>query len=211
MDTTKAVDTESATGTLASNTLLHARERRVSVDEYHRMADAGILTRDDRVELLSGRIITLSPIGASHFHVVNALEEAFARRLYTSDAPAARISVQNPIRLNDFSEPEPDVVLYRPDVPRDRIPTPEDVLLVVEVADTTVEYDRTVKAAAYADAGLPEYWLVDVSRAAVDVYREPDGATYAERIRHRSGDALSVAALPALDPVDVGAVLGETE
>lgn len=187
---------------------LSTRQRPLTVEEYHRMAEAGILTEDDRVELLDGRLIAMSPIGSDHLHCVNRLVDLFAERLYALDPRPARLSVQNPIRLSDTSEPEPDVVLLRPDAPQDRTPTPFDTLLVVEVATTSEDYDRTVKTPRYATAGVPEYWLVDLEQEVVDVARAPDDDTYAERIRHRRGDPLPLPAAIDADPIPVADVLG---
>ena len=183
--------------------LLHATERRLTVDQYFAMGDAGILGDEDRVELLDGRLIDMPPIGPPHSHSVNGIEQLFARRLYRDKETLAQISVQNPIQIDDHSAPQPDLVLYDPDMPRDRHPQPDDIDLVVEVADTSVAYDRDVKAGRYAAAGLREYWLVDLPGAAVDVYRRPEADGYAERIRHRAGDTLTVDALPAMDAVPV--------
>ena len=194
------------TPTVSPDTQLHLRERRLSVEEYVAMGEAGVLGDDDRVELLDGRLIDMPPIGPPHGHSVNDLEELFARRLYVHDEPLARLSIQNPIQIDDYSAPQPDVVLYDPEMPRDRHPHPEDIFLVVEVADSSVDYDRTVKAAHYAAAGLPEYWLVDLPKAVVDVFRQPEADGYAERTRHRAGDALSVAALPEMETVPVAQI-----
>jgi Uma2 family endonuclease len=96
-------------------------------------------------------------------------------------------------------------------MPTDRHPGPNDLLLVVEVADSSVEYDRNVKAQAYGEAGIPEYWGVDLENEVVEVFRRPEADGYAERIRHRRGDDLSVTTLPDLDPVPVADILGEQE
>ncbi|PSQ97648.1 MAG: Uma2 family endonuclease [Bacteroidetes bacterium SW_9_63_38] len=189
---------------LPSNDQVHRRERRLSVDDYLAMGRAGILDEDDRVELLNGRLINMTPIGPPHSHSVNALERLLARRLYDKDPAPAHISVQNPIQLSEHSAPEPDLVLYDPEMPRDRHPHPEDIFLVVEVAESSIDYDRTVKAAHYAAAGLPECWLVDLSHERVDVFRQPEDDGYAERHRHRAGDELPISMLPDIKalPVD---------
>jgi Uma2 family endonuclease len=188
---------------------LHLRERRISVEEYFAMGESGILGEDDRVELLDGRLIDMPPIGPSHSHGVDDFLELFTRRLYADDPPSARVRVQSPIQLDDYSAPEPNIVLYDPEMPKDRHPRPEDICLVVEVADTSVEYDRKVKADHYAGAGIPEYWLVDLPGEAVDVFRQPEDDGYAERVRHRRGEELSVAALPDVTPISVEEIVGE--
>lgn len=171
------------------------------------MGEAGILGEDDRVELLDGRLIDMPPIGPPHSHGVNDLVDLFARRMHVGGEPQARLSIQNPIQLDDYGAPQTDVVLYDPDMPTDRHPLPEDIYLVVEVADSSVDYDRDVKASRYAAAGIPEYWLVDLPGEAVDVFRRPEDDTYAERIRHRAGDTLTISALPDVEAVPVEDVL----
>jgi Uma2 family endonuclease len=186
---------------------IHLRERRLSVEDYFAMGKAGILGDDDRVELLDGRLIDMPPIGPPHSHSVDNFEELLARRLYKPEQTVARIRIQSPIRLGEYSAPEPDVVLYDSDMPKNRHPRPDDIYLVVEVADATVDYDRQVKADRYAAAGIPEYWLVDLPGEAVDVFRRPEEDGFAERSRHRRGDAISVSALPELEAVSVKSVL----
>lgn len=188
--------------------LLHARERRITVEEYHAMGEAGIFSEDDRIELLDGHLVAMPPIGPAHSHSVNDLADLFNRRLYSFDRPPARVSVQNPIQLGEYGEPQPDLVLYDPDVPRDRHIQPGDAVLVVEVAESSVEYDRDVKAERYGRAGIPEYWVVDLDRGTVVVFRRPEGEGYAERIRHSRGDDLTVMTLPDLKPLPVADVLG---
>ena len=185
---------------------IHVRERRLSVDDYIAMGRAGILDEDDRVELLNGRLIDMPPIGPPHSHGVDDLEELFARRLYRPDTTIARVRVQSPIQLDEYSAPEPDVVLYDPEMSKDRHPRPGDIFLVVEVAESSVDYDRDVKAAHYAAAGIPEYWLVDLSSDVIDVFRQPEEDGYAERHRHRAGDALTISELPGVEAVPVGDV-----
>src|ERR671938_544657 len=135
-------------------------KRCFSVDEYYRMGEAGILTEDDRVELIEGEIIEMSPIGSRHAACVNRLNTLLGRHLRQT----AIVSVQNPIRLDAYSEPEPDVALLRPraDYYESGHPTPADALLIVEVADTSADYDRIIKLPLYAKAGIPEAWLVDL-------------------------------------------------
>lgn len=186
---------------------LAPRERPFTVDEYHRLAEAGVLTEDDRVELLDGRIITMSPIGSAHLHCVNRLVDLFAERLYTLSPRRACLSVQNPVRLSLHSEPEPDVVLLRPDASQDRTPIPDDVLLVVEVADTTLAYDRTVKQKHYAAAGIPEYWVVDLNAETVIVHRNPGDDGYGSVVTHDAEAVLTVEALPDLSALPVGRIV----
>ena len=164
-----------------------------TVDEYYRMADAGILTPDDRVELIDGEIIEMSPIGSRHLGCVNR-----ATRLFTS-AFGGRVvvSVQNPLWLSNFTEPEPDVVLLKPrgDEYASKKPAAEDALLVLEVADTTLAYDRNVKLPRYAKAGVPEVWIENLQDDLLLVYRDPVGNAYTTSLVFRRGESVSVAAL----------------
>lgn len=166
------------------------RPRRLfTVDEYHHMAEAGIFGPEERVELIDGEIVEMSPIGPRHAGCVINLN----RLLLTHLGDRAVISPQNPVVIRPRSEPQPDMlVLRKRDVSYSRAhPTPEDVLLAVEVADTTARFDRIVKARVYARARIAEYWLVDVGEERVDVFRAPGVDAYAE-INH-VGRGVSVA------------------
>jgi Uma2 family endonuclease len=171
------------------------------------MAEAGILDEDERVELLEGRIVTMSPIGSRHFDVVNRLNRLFSRTL---DVPAL-VSVQNPVRLGEEAEPEPDVALLRSrDDYAERLPTAEDVLLLVEVADTSLAADRSEKLPLYARCGVAEVWLVAVGSGEnyIEVCRDPSPEEgYGFHQRHRRGETLTPAALPEA-AASVGDVLG---
>ncbi len=170
----------------------HPTRRRFTVTEYYQMAEAGIFTEDDRVELIDGEIVELAAIGNRHALCVNLCGDLFA------DArPAILVSIQNPIILSDFSEPEPDVVLLRrrPGLYANAHPGPEDIVLIIEVADTTLAYDRR-KVAAYGRAGVPESWIVDLKRGRLEVYRRSDAGEYTERRVLGRGDELSPLLLP---------------
>ncbi|MBA4017195.1 MAG: Uma2 family endonuclease [Pirellula sp.] len=178
---------------------------RFTVGDYHRMGEAGILTERDRVELIRGEIVMMSPIGSKHAGCVNALMEMLVVRL----VGAASVQVQNPIGLDKFSEPQPDlsVLKYRPDSYRSASPVTADVLLVIEVADSTLESDRGVKLPLYAEAGIPEYWLVDLQNERVEVYRTPAGGSYAEKQVLARGERIVCGTFPQL-ALDVAAILG---
>lgn len=150
---------------------------RLTVEDYHRMGETGILRPEARVELIEGEIIDMAPIGSRHASAVARLTHLFAR---TGDT--ALVWVQNPILLDDHSEPEPDLVLLRPrgDFYREALPHAEDVLLLVEVAETTLRYDRDVKLPLYARYRVPEVWIVDLDSRALLVCRDPAGAAYAD-------------------------------
>lgn len=150
--------------------------RLFDVDEYHRMAEVGILTRADRVELIDGEIVMMTPIGPSHARCVMFLTEVFVRLL----VGRAVVSPQNSVRLHRRTEPQPDIILLRPPLAKyaKRIPGPGDTLLVVEVAYSSQYHDRVVKLPRYAAAGIPEVWIVDLDGGFVDVHREPSPGGY---------------------------------
>ncbi len=170
--------------------------RRFTVEEYHRMGEAGILSPDDRVELVDGEVVQMTPIGARHAACVARLYRQFQKRL----DEAVVVWVQNPIRLGPHHEPQPDLVLLRPPLTRyaQRLPGPEDVLLVVEVSDTSLVYDRDVKLPLYASAGIPEVWIVDLEGEAVEVYRTPTAGRSREKKRVPRGGQPSLRAFPDL-------------
>ncbi len=181
--------------------------RRFTVHEYHRMAEVGILHEDDRVELIEGDIVEMNPIGGRHAFCVNELN----RILVPLVGNEATISIQNPVRLGDYYEPQPDVAVLRPSE-RYRagdLPIPDDVLLLIEVSDTTLSYDRNVKLELYARAGIPEVFIVDLPGEAIERYNEPSGNGYRRTERARSGETLASEALPSVVlPVD--AVVGRS-
>ncbi len=170
---------------------------RFTVDEYHRMAEAGILTEDDRVELLDGEIVAMSPIGSSHSGCINALTELLTHGLIRR----ASISVQNPVRLDRYWEPQPDLAVLRPrsDHYRSALPGPADVLLLIEVADSTVEFDRGIKAPLYARHGIPELWIVNLPADRIEVYRDPTPDGYREVRTAARGDVVTLARFPELE------------
>ena len=180
------------------------RERyRFTVDEYDRLGEAGILGEDDRVELIDGEIVMMTPIGVRHAAGANRLNRLLVR-LY---GDAGIVQVQNPIVLDQRSEPQPDlsVLLPRDDFYFDRHPQPEDVFLAIEVADTSIGYDRRVKVPLYASAGIAEMWIFDAGGELVDVYRKPFPGGYAERRTYRRGERIP---LPGIDAeLEVDAIL----
>lgn len=147
-----------------------------TVAEYERMGAAGIFAVGDRVELIEGEIIEMSPIGKRHAACVNRLTTLLVRAI----DPAGIISVQNPIRLHDFSEPQPDIAILKPreDFYAQALPVPADVRLVIEVCDTTLEYDRQIKLPLYARAGIAEVWLVNPMDEQIETFAQPIGDTY---------------------------------
>lgn len=151
--------------------------RPITVTEYHRMGEAGILGERDHVELIEGELVAMSPIGSYHAGTVTQLNQSLARAV----GERALVSVRCPVRLDEFSEPEPDLALLkpRPDSYRDSHPGPADVLLLIEVADSSLNHDRVVKRALYARHAIPELWIVDLTAGEVEACRNPKPDGYA--------------------------------
>lgn len=176
---------------------------RFTVDEYHRMGEAGIFHEDARVELIAGEIVEMAPIGPDHAWVVTRLTSLFER-----GSGDLIVWSQNPIVLSDEDEPLPDLALVKP-VPklyREAHPGPDDVLLVIEVADSSLAYDRGEKLARYATAGIPEVWIVDLSGDRLLVFRSPKGGAYETELVVLPAERVSPLALPglAIGPRDLG-------
>ncbi|CAN1209000.1 Putative restriction endonuclease domain-containing protein [Tumidithrix helvetica PCC 7403] len=165
-----------------------------TTQQYHLMHEAGVFSEGDRLELIHGEITTMSPIGRKHATCVARLTKRFELKL----GDRTIIWAQNPIRLDDKSEPQPDLAIlkFRDDFYEAELPTPSDVLLIIEVADSTISYDREVKAPLYASAGIPELWLFDVNQKAIEAYSQPSPAGYKQMYRYDEGDTLSVLAFP---------------
>ena len=153
-----------------------AARRYFTIDEYHRMGEAGILNEHDRVELIEGEILRMSPIGSRHAACVNRL----IRQRTNLIGDRAIVSPQNPIVLSDLSEPEPDVVILRSqaDFYAKALPSATDALLIIEVADSSITYDREVKLPTYASSGIPEFWIVDLAAESIEVYTSPRHGVY---------------------------------
>lgn len=181
-------------------TVLQARERaampyhRWTVDEYHQMAVAGLLDETDRVELIEGEMIDMAPIGSKHAFIVNQMSQMFSARV----GGQCLVSTQNPVLLGERSEPQPDVALLRIGNYMDALPTTADVLLIVEVSDSTLEYDRDVKLGLYARHGIPEVWLLDVNAREITVYREPAEGQYRLIRKPTAAEAVAPLAVPGV-------------
>ena len=165
-----------------------------TVDDYYRLAERGILREDDRVELIDGQVVQMTPIGARHAGRVNYL----TKTLVDLVGDDGIVAVQNPLTLGSRSQPQPDLLVatHHPEFYGKRLPPPADVLLLIEVADSSVDYDRDVKIPLYARAGIPEVWLVDLSGDGLEVYREPAAEGYRDVRRLRRGDAVTALRLP---------------
>jgi Uma2 family endonuclease len=158
------------------------------------MAETGVLPPDARVELLDGQVIDMSPIGPFHGGVTK-----FLNRFFSSAAKGRWITaVQDPVRLDDHSEPQPDLMLLKPSANyyRKRHPRPEDVFLLVEISDTTLEKDQEVKIPAYARAGIAEVWIVDLNEQTIEVYSQPHFAGYGSKVILRAGGQASPRIFP---------------
>lgn len=178
---------------------------RFTVDDYYRLGDIGVIGPDERTELLDGEVVYKIPINSRHSGCVVRLNRIFNRSM----GDRALVSIQDPVRLNRFSEPEPDVAILnlRPDSYGDAHPEPADVVLLVEVADSSLDLDRRVKIPLYAAAGIAEVWLVDLVHGSIETYRLPDARGYRVVERHGRGATLAVASFPDVS-VTVDEVLG---
>jgi Uma2 family endonuclease len=168
--------------------------RAFDVDEYHRMAKAGILSEDDRVELLEGEIVEMSPIGSRHQGCVDRLARLlfeFAERNYI-------VRVQGPVRLNERSEPDLALLKPRPDFYSERHPTPEDELLLIEVSETSADYDREVKLPLYAGAGIAEVWIADLEAQTIEAHAGPGRNAYETVTTARRGETVASPSVPEL-------------
>ena len=167
---------------------------RFNISQYHQMSEAGILSENDKVELINGEIIEMSPIGRRHTACVNRLNSVFSQLL----GKKVIIAVQNPIILNNLSEPQPDIALLKPraDFYESGHPQPQDIFLLIEVADSSLEYDRDVKIPLYASSGITEVWLVDIYQQVIIVYRYPSENGYRDIQTLSRGEKLSISAFP---------------
>ena len=169
-------------------------KRLISIDDYHRMAADGLFAEDDRVELIDGEIVEMTAIGNPHASGVRRL----ADHLSTSLGRGVLVDVQNPLLLGDWSEPQPDLTVLprRDDYYLSAAPTALDALLVVEIADSSVAYDRKVKSHLYARHEIREFWLLDLPGKVLEIYRRPGPDGYREVRRLRRGDSIALEAFP---------------
>lgn len=169
---------------------------RISVDDFHKMGEAGIFTEDDRIELIEGELIEMAPIGGPHMNVVNKL----TRLLVTAVGDQGVVSIQNPVILPPYSEPQPDVTILKPgfDNLAAGVPRGSDVLLLIEVADTALAYDRGRKLPLYAQHGVSEIWIVNIAAKRLEIYGEPGPSGYRRKLELGPGDEVSPAALPGV-------------
>ena len=178
--------------------------RRITAHEFRRMAEAGVFGEDERLELIAGDLVEMTPIGRGHAGFVNRLTRLFAP-LASDASMGVSMSIQNPLALSNESEVYPDFTLlkFREDDYMQGVPTPKDALLVVEVAHSSLTYDRLTKAPLYARAGVPELWLLEMQDKRLWVYRRPIGEGYEEVFEVARGEGLELS--------QVAGVTAETE
>ena len=170
------------------------KRRLFTVHDYHRMGDAGILRREDRVELIYGEIVAMSPTGNPH----NAAVDRAARAFFQAIGDSAIIRVQGSVRLNLHNEPEPDFVVLQPqeDFYAQNGAGPADVILIVEMSDSSLKFDRKVKVRLYADMGIAEYWVADLNARCIFAYSDRQAKSYRLVRQFRPGDIIALELLP---------------
>ena len=170
---------------------------RISVDEYYRMAEVGLIAPDARTELIDGEVIEMPPMGSPHAGTVGQLQH-----LLSPATKEAQLRVQLPVRLDNYSEPQPDlaVVLPRKDFYRSRHPLPPDTLLIIEVSDSSLRFDRDIKVPLYARNQIPEVWLVDLQHNRIHFFRRPENGVYTDGSQT---DKPTTVALTAVEGVTV--------
>lgn len=163
--------------------------RKFTVNQYHQMAKAGIIDHQENVELIQGEIITMSPIGFRHAFVTTYLANCFSRQL----GEKTIVSSQNPIQLGDHSQPQPDIALLKPidNFYADRLPTAADILLLIEVADSSLIYDQTVKIPLYAQHNIHEFWLVNLNQRQLERCTNPLNNTYQNKTIFHADQSIS--------------------
>jgi Uma2 family endonuclease len=178
----------------SGNMQAEVQTRRFTSDEFYRMAEAGIFGPDERVELIEGEIVEMSPMGDRHLMCVNQATELFVLAF----AGKAKVSVQNAVRLNIQNVPQPDLVLYKPraEYRSTTRPNAKNCFLVVEVSDSSLRYDTKVKVPIYAKTGISEVWIEDLRNDLLLVYRNPSGEAYATELTFKADDSVSLLAFP---------------
>ena len=167
---------------------------KLTVADYHKIAEAGILTEDDRVELIDGELIDMAPIGSPHADYVDRLNLMLA----SQSGGQFRLRIQNPVQLGDYNEPEPDIVIAQNRSYLEAHPGPQDVLLLIEVADTTLKYDRDIKIPLYARCGIPEVWLIDLQKKRLEIHRQPSQEGYRQILLPANTEPVSPLLVPAV-------------
>lgn len=168
---------------------VHIVRRLLTVDEYHRMGEVGIL-QEQNLELINGEIVEMSPVGSDHASIVEKFKDLLTINLFQK----AIVRVQNPIRLSKYSEPEPDLALvkYHEDYYKTAHPSPKDVIVLMEVADSSLEYDLEVKMPLYAQSQIPEFWVINIRLRQIEVYSIPADGTYKMKRIYKNEDEISI-------------------
>jgi len=172
------------------------RKHLTDINEWQKLGDANIFPPESRLELIDGEILEMAPIGCNHSGHLNRINKLFT--VLTADC--ADTSVQNPLQLGDLSEPEPDFMLLKPtaDFYCSRHPNADDVLLLIEVADSSLSFDQNQKLRLYARHNIPEYWLLNLKDSCIEVYRQPHEDVYGEKTTLRVGDTITLSQLNQL-------------
>jgi Uma2 family endonuclease len=180
------------------------RKHLTNLDEWRRLGEANIFLPDSRLELINGEILEMAPIGFNHAGHLKRINSLFTRLVPDSIIT----SVQDPLQLGDISEPEPDFMLLKPnpDFYSSRHPTADDVLLLIEVADSSLAFDQNQKQRLYALHRIPEYWLLNLNDNCLEVYRRPRGELYEEKTTLRTGDSIRLSELPGMT-IDLSDIL----
>jgi Uma2 family endonuclease len=167
----------------------------ISVHQYQKMIEAGVLSKSDRVELIEGEMFEVAPIGARHAAISRRINALLSR----SVGNLAVVDIGGPVKLGEFSEPQPDVMLLRPSDYNTQIPEASDVILLIEISDSTLASDRSSKLALYARHGIPEYWIVDLAGECVEVYRDPGSNAYSEKRIASGAEVVAPRAEPSVN------------
>lgn len=175
----------------------------LTVDDYHAMAEAGILRDGDRVELIDGQLVEKMTLGPKHIRIANV----FTRLAIERTTDDVEVSIQNAVRLDGYNEPEPDVVLLNGNRDVTRVPHPEDVLLLVEIADSSLLIDKKIKLPRYAAAGIPEVWILNIPDQCLECYRRPSPSGYTVTRTFSGKDEADAEHVPELGKISVSAVL----
>jgi Uma2 family endonuclease len=182
---------------------LGVKRRSLTVEAYHRMGEVGIFAPGERIELIEGEVVEMAPIGSRHSGLVNRITHILVQAV----RDRAVVAVQNPVRLSRISEPQPDFAVLKPraDHYQTATPLPEDVLLLIEIAETSLQYDRELKAPLYAVHAIPELWVVDVTARTLWMYRDPQAGGYTRVEKTDQPGRVRLTAAPDIE-VDLGAL-----
>lgn len=179
-----------------SSIITPVRKHLTDIHEWRKLGEANIFPPESHVELIEGEIFEMSPIGSNHASHLKRINKLFTRLIPENLFP----SVQDPLQLGDLSEPEPDFMLLKPseDSYESRHPVAQDVMLLIEIADSSLKFDQTQKLRLYAMHNIPEYWLLNLIDNCLEVYRKPKGEVFAEKMTLYKGDNITLSQLPEI-------------